>query len=301
MTNPSVLKKERPVSSHPYVHSDRILHTPSEFAKHSLFYVQEAGRLKSLKPHVSRREHLDSFLFLLVWSGTGRFYYQGKTASLKAGDCVFIDCKLPYYHESTADAPWELYWVHFNGPQAQSYYDHYLSTGGTNLFHVLNAADFTAPISCLMEIHREKGPGDEITASKYITDLLTLCFTHSSQTENEPEDMAEKLKLVRSYLEENFREKITLDQLSERFFVSKFHLSREFKRYFGMTVGSCLQARRLTHAKELLRFSAQSIEDIAASCGVYDTSHFNKIFRKAEGMTAGEYRKKWQGSRPQKG
>ena len=51
--------------------SVRMLHTPGDFAKKNLLYVQEVGKLKSLQPHKSIREELDSFLFIGLLSGEG--------------------------------------------------------------------------------------------------------------------------------------------------------------------------------------------------------------------------------------
>ena len=45
--------------------SERLLHTPGEFARKHLLYVQETGSLKSLKAHASRRSELESYLFSL--------------------------------------------------------------------------------------------------------------------------------------------------------------------------------------------------------------------------------------------
>lgn len=46
------------------VRSDRIIYTPTLFAKEALLYLQEVGSLQALKPHQSHRESLDSFCFL---------------------------------------------------------------------------------------------------------------------------------------------------------------------------------------------------------------------------------------------
>ena len=46
--------------------SDRFLYTPSEFARKNLNYIQEIGKLKSIKPHISTRKELDSFLFFII-------------------------------------------------------------------------------------------------------------------------------------------------------------------------------------------------------------------------------------------
>lgn len=73
--------------------SKRYLHTPSEFARKKLIYVQETGKLKSIKPHVSSRSNLESYLFFTVVSGYGRVTYENKQYEIKAGDCAFIDCR----------------------------------------------------------------------------------------------------------------------------------------------------------------------------------------------------------------
>lgn len=73
--------------------SNRIIFTPSTFAKDTLWYIQEIGTLKSLKPHTSQREGLDSYLFMVVLSGKGTFTYNGEINYLKPNDIVFVDCK----------------------------------------------------------------------------------------------------------------------------------------------------------------------------------------------------------------
>ena len=49
----------------------RVIHTPSAFARESLLHLQEAGMLRALAPHVSRRENLPSYLCFLVTAGAG--------------------------------------------------------------------------------------------------------------------------------------------------------------------------------------------------------------------------------------
>ena len=58
--------------------SKRYLHTPSEFARKKLIYVQETGRLKSIKPHVSSRSNLESYLFMVVMSGKEECHLMGR-------------------------------------------------------------------------------------------------------------------------------------------------------------------------------------------------------------------------------
>ena len=84
---------------------------------------------------------------------------------------------------------------------------------------------------------------------------------------------------VRQYLDDKYTEKFSLDDLSEYFFLSKYHLCREFKNIFGISPNQYVITKRITMAKRLLRFSDMTLEEIAEKCGFYDTSYLNKQFR----------------------
>ena len=58
------------------VRSDRVIYTPTLFAKEALLYLQEVGSLQALKPHQSHRESLDSFLFFVVKNGRGELQFR---------------------------------------------------------------------------------------------------------------------------------------------------------------------------------------------------------------------------------
>ena len=74
----------------PVVTSDRILYTPSNFARTSLLYLQEIGSLQVHKPHSTGRSNLSSYLFFTVTDGEGELICVGRTYSLRTGDCVFM-------------------------------------------------------------------------------------------------------------------------------------------------------------------------------------------------------------------
>lgn len=60
---------------------------------------------------------------------------------------------------------------------------------------------------------------------------------------------------IKKHLDEHYAEKITLDDLAKRFFINKFYLSKIFKETYGTTVNNYLISKRITRAKQLLRFS----------------------------------------------
>lgn len=273
--------------------SNRIISTPSAYAKEHYLYVQEVGTLQSLEPHISRRQNLNSYLFFIVLDGRGEVSYENRRYPISAGDCVWLDCTRPYSHESSADEPWSLMWVHFNGFSGKSYYESFIRHSNTFLFRPRNLVLFTDILTQLYQVQQTKSSLIELMSNKYITDIITLCFTESRMEHEGEYSIPEKLTQIHSYLEEHYAEKITLEKLSSQFFISKFHLSREYKKIYGITLLSDLTSKRISHAKSMLRFSDSSIESIALATGFQDAAYFSKVFKKSENMTPIEYRKKW--------
>lgn len=269
--------------------SNRVISAPSSFARANYLYVQEVGSLQSIEPHLSKRDNLASYLFFIVSKGSGYLFYRGIRHSIHTGDCIFIDCKEEYAHESSKEDPWELSWVHFYGMTADTLYKSYMEQGNSFLFHPSDLTLFLEKLEFLYINQKNQPPYMELTCHKYLTDLFYLCFTEKKNSET----IYEKVIQVQNYIDNHFQEKLNLDTLAEHFFVSKYHLSREFKRIIGLTIGNYILGRRISNAKQLLRFSSLSLEDIGPKCGFLDTGYFIKTFKKYENMTPAQYRKKW--------
>lgn len=99
------------------------------------------------------------------------------------------------------------------------------------------------------------------------------------------------MEKVKSYLDENYKEHITLELLSQKFYINKYYLTKIFKETYGVTIISYLETRRITQAKNLLRFTDMTVDEISAAIGMNDANYLARRFRKIEGMSPGEYRK----------
>lgn len=313
--NPSFFEKYK---TSEVTNTRRVINTPSAFTRENFFYIQEAGYLKSLKPHLSRRNGLPSYLFLIVLSGSGEVSYRMPSAvpgtqsippksdsartdrgdlrtssvAAKAGDCFFLDCMGEYTHISNEEDPWELLWIHFSGPQAAAYYTCFREQHDWH-FRSTHLSELTATILTIIRYHEEPADDTDLLTAQQIVNILTTICTESTGQSDSASVLGEKLKSIIRYLDEHYTEDISLDLLSEKFYISKYYLAREFKKEFGTTIIQYILAKKITNAKELLRYSNASIEDIAQLCGIDDASYFNKVFKKIEGCTASEYRKRW--------
>jgi len=94
---------------------------------------------------------------------------------------------------------------------------------------------------------------------------------------------------IMNYIQANYVT-VSLESLSEKFFLSKPYLSKYIKEKSGMTFGELVRKVRLKKAKSLLKSSTMTVESIAASVGYQNVEHFNRLFRRAFNMTPIQYR-----------
>ncbi len=93
---------------------------------------------------------------------------------------------------------------------------------------------------------------------------------------------------VRSYLEENYAENISLAQLAAIARLSPFHLLRSFRDQVGLPPHAYQTQLRIMHAKQMLRMGLPGIE-VAMAVGFADQSHFTKHFKRIVGVPPGLY------------
>ena len=304
--------------------SERFFYTPSSFARKHLCYVQEAGTLKSLKPHVSSREDLESFLFFIVKSGCGMLRYEEKQIELKSGEAVLIDCRKHYEQESSVTSPWELAWIHFDGAKAEALYPLFWKENGSSArivlgrqeteeavlgivreddlpgaevpkawFDYLKTNDFTL-IGKILESKGENSLENEIRADAVIGDLLLLCMQQAMADEKE----APRFEGLRETLNESMKQvekgmdfiRISLEEA----YGAKFEqIDAAFQERYGISVEGYVTNRILNKAKELLRFTIKPLNEVAAESGIGDEEKLHRLFLEQEELSPEEYRKRW--------
>jgi AraC-like DNA-binding protein len=108
---------------------------------------------------------------------------------------------------------------------------------------------------------------------------------------------AADIQQVTDYIQTNYDQDIYLEGLADQFGVSYKHLSHRIKGYLGIPFQTYLAGIRVERAKELLSTTDLPISEIAASVGYESQSTFFRVFKKREGITAGEYRRARRGSK----
>lgn len=100
-----------------------------------------------------------------------------------------------------------------------------------------------------------------------------------------------KIAKAIAYLDENFKQQPSLDQVAEQLHMSTFHFQRLFKEWVGISPKKYLQFLTVSYAKSQLEAKKASLLNVAADAGLSGTGRLHDLFVNIEGMTPGEYKK----------
>lgn len=100
----------------------------------------------------------------------------------------------------------------------------------------------------------------------------------------------DQLQSVRAFIDAHFDEPLSLDELAQRAYLSRYHFIRLFRRHFQATPHQYLTHKRLEQAKYLLADSALSVTEICFAVGFESVGSFSALFHKTVGWAPSVYR-----------
>ncbi len=103
----------------------------------------------------------------------------------------------------------------------------------------------------------------------------------------------ELIKKVQAFIEENYQDKLTVDQLSERFAISRRSFERRFKKSTNNTIAEYIQRVKIESAKKSFENSRKNISEVMYDVGYNDTKAFRVLFKKITGISPVNYKNKY--------
>ena len=143
----------------------------------------------------------------------------------------------------------------------------------------------------------EKYTGREmaIRAAKYfVIDLDRTNQSHFIIFDGQKDHEDEVILKIQVEIETNYAGKLTVDQLADRFNISRRTFERRFKKATRNTVIEYIQRVRVEAAKKQLELGRKSIGEVMHDVGYSDLQAFRGVFKRITGMTLVEYRNKYQ-------
>lgn len=120
--------------------------------------------------------------------------------------------------------------------------------------------------------------------------LLLEHITYEPQVSRENSLEYDRIKKILSYIEDNYQNKITLNDIAGHIHLCESECTRLFKRHMNTTLFTFLQEYRIERSLESLQ-SGEPVSDVALNTGFSDPNYYSKVFAKIKGCSPREYRK----------
>ena len=158
--------------------------------------------------------------------------------------------------------------------------------------HSLTKGSSSRAVAYVGIIYNKKkywGVGIDADIIKASIEALVVAVNKLSEIVDGGKD--ERLLEITNYIYANYKN-VTLEDLSEKFFLSKPYLSKYIKEKSGMTFGDILKQIRMKKARAMLRSGNATVESIAEMVGYQNVEHFNRKNKKMYHTTPVQYRNK---------
>jgi AraC-like DNA-binding protein len=137
---------------------------------------------------------------------------------------------------------------------------------------------------------------DDCTTIQQVADLhhsMVKDFTGKMILQKKRAILSKPVVKCVDYIYSHINERITVQMLADYTGLSANYLSRVFKQNLGISISDYIREKKIEKATQLLRYSDQSIVDIANYLSFSSQSHFIQIFEKFMGLTPKKYRDKY--------
>lgn len=145
-------------------------------------------------------------------------------------------------------------------------------------------------LDSVLEEFNSKRSGYKILVQNYMTSLAVLLSREYTSAVNDNTEKLLKVAEAIAYMERNYSDNITLENLAALSFMSKRHFVRIFKQNYKITPIEYIIRLRLKRSCELLEDKSLSILQIALECGFKDANYFSRMFKSSYHISPSEYR-----------
>jgi len=275
---------------------------PFTFMEEDGFLLHHSIRTDSF--NMKQNHAHDSYEIYYMRAGERFYFIKDRSYHVKKGDLVLIPPQVLHKTMEAGSPHHERILINFKEPFMKPIQQTLLD-GLYDPFEewpILHpdARELMLIESILEKMLREqthKSPGTEGYVRLLLGELLLTIHRHVQQSESKrktndhPTTLHRKVSDIVKYINEHFREPMSLKALSGHFHISPYYLCRIYKEVTGFGVIEYVNSLRVQEAKKLLKSSRLSVTDITEKVGFDSSTHFGRIFKAVCGMSPLQYRK----------
>lgn len=281
---------QREVSSFSYVFNPENLTNPSPSDASSisgtLLYVaiSKYGDDWISLPH----SHTFSEIFYIT-NGSGQFMVENETFQIKANDLILINPQVEHTENSSGMKPLEYIVLGVDGLAFRAQQQKFI---------VLNNLSFQSDIhfyfNALAIEMRKNQPYRDYLCQNLLNIIFTLILRNETLNLSfiSGPNVSKECSMAKTYIDNNFRDHITLDTLTSLVHLNKYYFVHNFSKQYGISPINYLLDVRIDESKHLLANTNLSLSAISQIVGFSSPSYFSQAFKRITKMSPLDFKKK---------
>ncbi|MBQ1538110.1 MAG: AraC family transcriptional regulator [Ruminococcus sp.] len=239
--------------------------------------------------HFIREDGYPNHQIIYCVRGSGVLKVDGGEHEINAGDGFYLPPNVPHEYYPT-DEIWETHWITFEGREIPNIMQ-YVKLEKARVFRIHDINSLDAIFKKMLYLMRTNYYYGGQQCSAYLYQFF-IEFNRVVNMQNGTQDSAKlnQLQPVIDYLNTNYRNDITLAELSDLIGLSPQYLCRLFKECLNLRPFEYLARKRVQQAKLLLLDDKLNINEIASEVGYNDCSYFCAVFKRHEMLSPAEFR-----------
>ncbi|OMD78383.1 helix-turn-helix domain-containing protein [Paenibacillus odorifer] len=260
-------------------------------------------QIKRAGPFSMDSDHYhDTYEIYYLLAGERSYYINNLIYTLRKGDLIFINKNELHRTTSKGSASHERILINFEESFLQktlAHFELHFPFMATQSLLLRPGVHEQGVIEYLLFSMLKEQTEPRTQQSPYLQTLLIQLFIEMNRIQEisrepiAPENSEKQLKVyeIIDFLQTHYAEKLTLERLSETFFISSTYLCRVFKQTTGFTIVEYLNYIRIKEAQRLLQSTNAKVTNIAEDTGFDSIAHFGRVFKQIVKRSPLQYRK----------
>ncbi|MCT8139950.1 AraC family transcriptional regulator [Anaerobacillus sp. CMMVII] len=236
------------------------------------------------------RNDTGTYVFQYTLSGSGILEYDNIKYRLKSGEAFIVDIPSSHTYYLPDDSErWEFVYITLQGQEALKCWRYLRELLGP-VFQIQADSEL---IQLLMRIYRdvaERKVSDIYISSAKAYEFIMECYRFGKSKALAINELPEAISKGVFYIRTHYEKQISVEDIAEYVGFSKYYFIKKFKEHMHMPPLQYLTKTRMEQAFRLLTQTELPIKEIAEKVGYTDANYFHKVFKKAVGISAGQFR-----------
>ena len=252
------------------------IHTQSDLG---MYYC---GKRIETKNHCYGPEIRNHYLFVLV--NKGNAVLQGKKSIPFGEHDLLVMCPNEKIHYK-ALSDWSISWIGLYGKTVSEYMDLLGINAENPIIHISLYNELKALLDNIYDTSKDMSLSTNLSIIGLLYEFFAILIENSNS--NQKTDL---IKTALKIIDYNFCTDISVAQIAKQLSINPVYFSKIFTKRTGLSPKKYILEKRISRAKELLRYTNANIFEISNSVGYEDQLYFSRLFKKYTNLSPIEYR-----------